>query len=668
MKTYKQAVACNASFTKANIFRFVLLYLFLTAALHSASYSQVGIGVSSPDNSAMLHVQDTARGMLIPRMTAIQRSLILNPAEGLMVYQTDSTVGFWYFSRGVWERMLTEKQNVNFGRQTIVLSDDITNAEAQAKIAAEAGPNTQIIRIVGCTQLTSIDLSAITKATEIFIYDDSVLQTINFPDLKLVEGFFYIEKCPKLNTVNVPVLDKLFQSGQSQPAFKIINTSLPSLAMPALKKISGSYTVENNYNLTSVTFPAFTDYGTSSNITITKNPKLTGISFPVTVKTYDINIVSNRLLTTISAPQLNECNKLSIQANAALTSISFPALAKSSLYVIGDSALTSVSLPSFTDSKEIFSFSSNVSFVNLNIPVLNLAKDISIGSNPALASLSFPSLTNSRNISVTSCAALPSLSLPQATACENISIASCPALSSLSLPQLVTCGNIDIQNVAINNLSSFPVLQTSKNITLNFNPNLTAISFPALTTMGVFKLGYDPTAPYINLSTLNLPQLVTADGFDLIKVQLSSLSLPSLVTINKTFSLNIISISSINAPLLSTAGLFYIVDCTPVSSISFPSLTTLSDSTTYSSVGSCTSLASISFDNLSVFKNTGFISTNNQFPSAQVNYLLNKFVNIAPPIRNKIFNFFQPVAAPPTGQGITDKATLVARPNIVTTN
>jgi len=64
------------------------------------SYSQnVGIGTTTPHASAALEIQDTSRGILIPRMTMAQRNAIANPAEGLMVYQTDSTFGFWYWGR-----------------------------------------------------------------------------------------------------------------------------------------------------------------------------------------------------------------------------------------------------------------------------------------------------------------------------------------------------------------------------------------------------------------------------------------------------------------------------------------------------------------------------------------------------------------------------------------
>lgn len=50
----------------------------------------IGMGTTSPDPSAKLHIQSTNSGLLIPRVTTSQMlSSISNPATGLMVYNTD---------------------------------------------------------------------------------------------------------------------------------------------------------------------------------------------------------------------------------------------------------------------------------------------------------------------------------------------------------------------------------------------------------------------------------------------------------------------------------------------------------------------------------------------------------------------------------------------------
>jgi trimeric autotransporter adhesin len=83
---------------KFNPMKNFLLFLFL--ALWIDVHAQVAISNdgSLPDNSAMLDVKSTDKGILIPRMTMAQRNAIASPATGLMIYQTDNSPGFYYNS------------------------------------------------------------------------------------------------------------------------------------------------------------------------------------------------------------------------------------------------------------------------------------------------------------------------------------------------------------------------------------------------------------------------------------------------------------------------------------------------------------------------------------------------------------------------------------------
>ena len=55
------------------------------------AYSQVGIGTTTPDESTSLELQSTEKGFLPPRLTTAQRNdNIANPAEGLLIYNTDN--------------------------------------------------------------------------------------------------------------------------------------------------------------------------------------------------------------------------------------------------------------------------------------------------------------------------------------------------------------------------------------------------------------------------------------------------------------------------------------------------------------------------------------------------------------------------------------------------
>lgn len=83
-----------------------LLYPFLF--LISASVSaQVGIGTNTPNNSAMLEVQSSNRGILFPRMTSAQRAGIATPAAGLYVFDTN-TNSLWYYNGALWINTVSE--------------------------------------------------------------------------------------------------------------------------------------------------------------------------------------------------------------------------------------------------------------------------------------------------------------------------------------------------------------------------------------------------------------------------------------------------------------------------------------------------------------------------------------------------------------------------------
>lgn len=76
------------------------IFIFLLV-LGSSVQAQIGIGTTSPDASAALEVSATDKGFLMPRMTTVQREGIASPAEGLMVFDTDTDSQWTYFG-GAW--------------------------------------------------------------------------------------------------------------------------------------------------------------------------------------------------------------------------------------------------------------------------------------------------------------------------------------------------------------------------------------------------------------------------------------------------------------------------------------------------------------------------------------------------------------------------------------
>lgn len=88
---------------------FLSPFKYLTSSIAMLMLSQTlfsqGVGINNdntnPDPTAILDVKSTDKGMLVPRMSTGQRTAIVGPAVGLLVFDL-TTNGFWYFNGTVW--------------------------------------------------------------------------------------------------------------------------------------------------------------------------------------------------------------------------------------------------------------------------------------------------------------------------------------------------------------------------------------------------------------------------------------------------------------------------------------------------------------------------------------------------------------------------------------
>ena len=77
----------------------ILLFTFSIQA-------QVGIGTETPNASSLLDLSSTSKGILVPRMTENQKNAISTPAQGLLVFQTNGTVGFYSYDGSSWLHLI----------------------------------------------------------------------------------------------------------------------------------------------------------------------------------------------------------------------------------------------------------------------------------------------------------------------------------------------------------------------------------------------------------------------------------------------------------------------------------------------------------------------------------------------------------------------------------
>ncbi len=70
---------------------FKLYFLIVFITISGTSFAQIGIGTNTPDPSALLDLNSTSKGLLMPRMTTLQQTNLVRPAIGLTIYNTTTS-------------------------------------------------------------------------------------------------------------------------------------------------------------------------------------------------------------------------------------------------------------------------------------------------------------------------------------------------------------------------------------------------------------------------------------------------------------------------------------------------------------------------------------------------------------------------------------------------
>ena len=96
------ASARSRLFVIRNLSFVILLFVLHTPYLILQARAQnVGVGIAIPDNSALLQLETTSKGFLIPRMTDALMQSISTPATGDLVYNTTYT-NFYDYNGTIW--------------------------------------------------------------------------------------------------------------------------------------------------------------------------------------------------------------------------------------------------------------------------------------------------------------------------------------------------------------------------------------------------------------------------------------------------------------------------------------------------------------------------------------------------------------------------------------
>ena len=89
---------------KFQLFFIAWLLIFLGNNTWAQSIA-INTNGAAPENSALLDVNSTTKGVLIPRMSMAQRDSINSPATGLLIYQTNNNSGYYFYNGSIWTSM-----------------------------------------------------------------------------------------------------------------------------------------------------------------------------------------------------------------------------------------------------------------------------------------------------------------------------------------------------------------------------------------------------------------------------------------------------------------------------------------------------------------------------------------------------------------------------------
>lgn len=125
--------------------KMITSFIATASVLFSFSQNNVGIGTASPNNSAILDITSTSKGLLIPRMTTAQRTAIASPAKGLLVFDTDLST-FFFYNGSAWAQF---NSNGNEGAsQWITSGNNIYNSNT-ANVGLGTSSPTYKLDLVG---------------------------------------------------------------------------------------------------------------------------------------------------------------------------------------------------------------------------------------------------------------------------------------------------------------------------------------------------------------------------------------------------------------------------------------------------------------------------------------------------------------------------------------
>lgn len=85
--------------------------------------AQIGIGTTNPNSSSVLDIVSIDKGVLLPRLSSIERDNIINPEKALLIFNTDINKFEFNFGNSItpnWKIMLTNEDIVSSDSENLI--------------------------------------------------------------------------------------------------------------------------------------------------------------------------------------------------------------------------------------------------------------------------------------------------------------------------------------------------------------------------------------------------------------------------------------------------------------------------------------------------------------------------------------------------------------------
>ena len=252
------------------------------------------------------------------------------------------------------------------GLTYVYFQGNITDAEAQSIIDTQIGSTTQFITVRNTTQLTTLDLSKVTKLVDLNVANNEALTTLQLPNIITIYRVLIFQNNPLAQQLIFPSLtyvNTTLVSGN----ISTNNTSLQQLTFPVLEE-AAEISISDT-NITSLEFPLLNSV---SSFNIYGNLNLSNLTINPFSQCYNFSLGKSKI-TTINLSALTAVkNSLYIDNNTLLTSVELPLLENvSQLHISTNNSLTYVNLPKLTTSDNSIDITGNSVLTNVNIPLIN---------------------------------------------------------------------------------------------------------------------------------------------------------------------------------------------------------------------------------------------------------------------------------------------------------